>query len=159
MVFKVCVVGGSDRCSVRAWGERLCRQFLVILFNSFERIEWWGKDVWFVLLFSQGDFYILQVVKDLVNYLQTCNNFLVQVVLLVKRVTRHCVQGARQCDVRGDVEVCIILMCCHHWKEMFWFPWCVGDRITPPFDEIVISSSSSPMVEDCFNLIHLLPFY
>jgi hypothetical protein len=63
---------------------------LTIDSDSFERVKRWEEDVRWVLSFNQGDSYILQVVKDLIDYLQTFDNFPVHVELLVKGVKgRH----------------------------------------------------------------------
>ena len=60
---------------------------LTVFPNSFEGIERGEDDVRQVLPFHQGDSYILQVVENFVNYLQTIYKFPVDVVLWVTR--RH----------------------------------------------------------------------
>ena len=60
---------------------------LTIFSYGFEGVKRREKDVRQVLPFHQRDSYILQVVKNLVNYLQTLNKFPVDVVFRVTR--RH----------------------------------------------------------------------
>ena len=60
---------------------------LTVFPDRFERVKRRKEDVRQVLPLHQGDFYILQVVEDFVNYLQTLNKFPVDVVFRVTR--RH----------------------------------------------------------------------
>jgi len=58
---------------------------LTVFPNSFEGIKRREEDVRQVLPFHQGDSYIVQVVENFVNYLQTSDKFPVDVVLWVTR--------------------------------------------------------------------------
>jgi hypothetical protein len=52
--------------------------------NSFERVERRKKDVGWVFPFHQSDSYILQLVEDIVEEVQTVSKFPVHVVVWVK---------------------------------------------------------------------------
>jgi hypothetical protein len=82
----------SERESIReeaTAGEVDILAGLTVFSKCFERIERREEDMRQVLPFIQGDSYIFQVIKNLVDYLQTFNNFPVHVELLVKEVKRR----------------------------------------------------------------------
>ena len=82
----------SERESIReeaAAGEVDILTGLTVFSKCFERVERREKDMQQVLPFIQSDSYIFQVIKNLVDYLQTFNNFPVHVELLAKEVKRR----------------------------------------------------------------------
>ena len=82
----------SERESIReeaAAGEVDISAGLTVFSKCFERVERREEDMRQVLPFIQGDSYIFQGIKNLVDYLQTYNIFPVHVEFLVKDVKRR----------------------------------------------------------------------
>jgi hypothetical protein len=67
-----------------------------------------------------------------------------------------------RCKVRVSGEVVAKLVLCQHvaivGKRMFRFPGSVGNWISPPFDIVLISSSSSSVVKNGFDLVYFFSF-
>ena len=110
----------SERESIReeaVAGEVDILTGLTVFFKCFERVERREEDMRQVFPFIQGNSYIFQVIKNLVDYLQTFNNFPGHIELLVKEGIVWEWSG-----VKGYVEVCSMSMCHCHLKTRVLVP-------------------------------------
>jgi hypothetical protein len=53
-----------------------------------------------------------------------------------------------------DVVVCRVTANCHHLKMLLRVPRGLGDRVSFPFDQILIRLSSSSVSQDCLHVVN-----